>query len=324
MCPAVLLLYPCVCAFTRGNIYAMISSFCVVASFLLVTREVRYWLIAVFLLCLAIGLRPNNIVFLPFLCILCKKLYESAVPPLNRLILFSLACLAATGLASILLAEALYPNYSIGLFMEAYSFYSHAIEYGWPAADYSSSLFQPIKFFIMGLGRLIPPLTIDFFLPISRLLVILLGLLVCALSCRYLLRRKANIPRSLFICSCGMIIATPLLADYHLSVLVAPVLMAAYLDSDASYGVFQEVIKPSQTLPFIDSVAIILLLVPKSFPLLPLHVTAQTFINPLIIIVYLLVIFTDSEHRLPAFVDVDVIWLQKTIRAMSPSDSFRK
>jgi hypothetical protein len=143
--PAVLLLYPCVFAFTRGNIYAMLSSLSVVAAFLLICKRSGYMLLGTILMCVAIGLRPNNLVFLPILCILYRRLYKDVSPALYVLLFRSFLILIGSVLASTLAAGILYPNFSIPLFLKAYSFYQSMYEYGGAGIDYSSSLFQPVK-----------------------------------------------------------------------------------------------------------------------------------------------------------------------------------
>jgi len=299
--PAVLLLYPCVFAFTRGNIYAMLSSLSVVAAFLLICRRPSYMLLGTMLMCIAIGLRPNNLVFLPILCILYRRLYKDISPALYVLLFRSFLILIGSVLASTLIAGILYPNFSIPLFLRAYSFYQSMYEYGGAGIDYSSSLFQPVIVLTLFLGRISAPFNHPSLLPILKSAIYVLGISICVYSWRYMMGRNSNIPRGLLICSIGMIIFTPVFADYHLTILLLPILVAAFWDQHA--GPSDEVLLERASLPFVDSLAVIILLIPKSFPLLPLKITAQTFINPSIMLAYItwmfLAQFTKSSLRLP-------------------------
>jgi hypothetical protein len=283
--PAVLLLCPCVFAFTRGNIYAMLSSLSVVAAFLLICKRPGYMLLGTILMCVAIGLRPNNLVFLPILCILYRRLYKDVSPVLSVLLFRSFLILVGSVLVSTLAAGILYPSFSIPLFLKAYSFYQSMYEYGGAGADYSSSLFQPVKVVALFLGRISALFSHPSLLPILKSAIYVLGISICAYSWRYLMRRNSNIPRALLICSIGMIIFTPVFADYHLTILLLPILVAAFWEQDA--GSLDEVLLERASLPFVDSFAVIILLIPKSFPLLPLKITAQTFINPTVMLVYI-------------------------------------
>lgn len=95
--------------------------------------------------------------------------------------------------------------------------------------------------------------------------------------------------RALLICSLGMITLTPVFADYHLTILLLPLLVAAYWEQHA--GPCGDVLLDRISLPFVDSLTVIILLIPKSFPLLPLNITAQTFINPFLILAYIIWVF---------------------------------
>lgn len=296
MGPAVLLLYPCVFAFTRGNLYAMLSSLFVISSFLLIARRSRYWFLAVLLMCLSIGLRPNSIVLLPFLCIFCKRIYGIAVPRIRFMISSALFCLASTGILSLAIANRVYPVYTLDLFTKGYSFYQKAYEYGKQGADYSSSLLQPLKLLVIGLNQTLPDSMNSTLLPVISRLCLVLGILVSIYSYRCLLRRGTNIARSLFVCIVGMILATPVFTDYHLTILIAPILLAACFERSDLNEVSRKMVGSEGSLPLIDSIALILLLTPKSFPLFPLGITAQTFFNPMIIAGYLVAILARQYH----------------------------
>jgi len=300
--PAILLLYPCVFAFTRGNIYAMLSSLSVVAAFLLVCKRPGYMLLGTILMCVAIGLRPNNLLFLPIHCILYRRLYRDISPALYVLLFRSVLILIGSVMVSNLAASILDPDFSIPLFLKGYSYYQSMYEYGGGAIDYSSSLFQPIKLITLFLVRISAPFISPSLLPILKFIILVLGISICVYAWRYMMHRNSNIPRALLVCSVGMIIFTPVFADYHLTILLLPILVAAFWEQDS--GPLDEVLLKKASLPFVDSLAVIILLIPKSFPLLPLQITAQTFINPTVMLVYIAWLFlqgfTKSSLRSPS------------------------
>lgn len=89
----------------------------------------------VILMCVAIGIRPNNVVFLPMLSIFFRRLYRDGSPPLYVLLVRSFLILIGSILASVYVASILYPDFSISLFLKAYSLYQSVYEYGEAGVD---------------------------------------------------------------------------------------------------------------------------------------------------------------------------------------------
>jgi hypothetical protein len=117
---------------------------------------------------------------------------------------------------------------------------------------------------------------------------------------------KGNISfcKSILVCSLGIILGTPVFADYHLLILLSPILVSLYYERDLSPSRDQESLKPvsarksffsdqnthhvyCEVLSKADGFMIVFLTVPKVLPIVGSLGSIQTFLNPLAICIYL-------------------------------------
>lgn len=288
---ACFMLYPSLYALTRGHVLAYITALCLGGSFLLALQpKPRPWLPAL-LLAVAINIRPNNIFYLPLLASQLSRAGKTSrlvatIAGATTLLLIS--CSAA--------AQRIYPAYSGSVFLQAYSFYSKAYEFGDAGKDYNSA---PLQAAVMSLKYLLSRLDLSYSIQTSSLVrvgLLVLGATLCLFSWRLFSKRWIGLPKSILLCTLGMIIAVPVFADYHLLAFLTPLLCSKFMEAQLEGGACDAgsiLTKPMSNLDYWLFIALIL---PKTFPLpIAPHITAQTFLNPLLVFVYL--VTAAWQHR---------------------------
>jgi hypothetical protein len=282
-----ILLYPVMFMVTRGHVYSFIAALSLTGSFLLAIRPKPNFFLVSVLISIAIGIRPINLVFVPLLCVIRKRVTPTASLP-GMLITTSFIA-AVSALASLAIAEIVYPEYNLRVFLDAYRYYEVTYEYAADGAAYGSSLLQAVIQILKGRETTLAATANIQMFAVARSIALALGLLVCLYSYRLGASRRSSVPHAILVCMAGMIIAAPIYVNYHLIALVVPILCAAVLEGEQQSILDRSVPSwPGQQLSVVDGITLILLLVPKPFPIATdTNVSAQTFINPAILFVFL-------------------------------------
>ena len=294
-----IILYPSIFTILRGYSIAYLVNLLVCCSFLIAVRPNSPPWLPVFILSLAIGIRPNYILFLPLVITVnfCLRPIHAKASQVARAGVVTILSL----FAAFLLATTLYKNYTINTFLNAYKFYSNAYEYDGTDNFWSSSLLQPLLI----LNKILAKITgIQIILPYQLKLICLgLSLVICLWSCIQLYKRKISFSKAILACCLGIILGTPVFADYHLLILLAPVFVSIYCERNVYYDLKEsnDTIIASQSeelglktprlyyqiLSKTDGFIIIFLIVPKVLPIAVNLGSMQTFLNPLAICIYL-------------------------------------
>jgi len=288
-----MLVFPSLLLLTRGNVSSLYSSLAVCSAFLLALQPFRASVLPIILLSLATGLRPNNIVYLPLLSIVSAQARPRA-GRLRLLILYG-AVMAASLALFFSVLHWMYPSFTLDRFIASYK---------WIAQNYDTSsgnvLFvsSPLQIANAFLVKVLGPIRAQWILPFVRVGLLLSGLGICLCSFLLRLRERLSIPASILLCTAGMIIASPWFVDYHLLILITPLLCSAAIEQGSPVSVKASAETGKGGLSSVDSVLIVAMLIPKPFSFSSLP-NSGALINPLILASYSL--FVIWRHRTRIF-----------------------
>lgn len=253
---SVLLCYPTLFAITRGNIFAFITSLAIIGYLILIYKDENIF-IALFLLAIAINIRPNAIIF-----ILVFLLGKSRSKIGHVLVFFVIA--GGIFFNSLYLSNYLYPDYTLTAFFAGLKIYHAMYVFGNGGLAYGSSLFGPLKVVFGATSAT----------EISALFLTIL-LLVPAVWLR-IVNKLSNSSFIFIICSC-YVLGASVFADYHLVVFLAP-LIVCYLEGKEKPAIdLQLSAKAEYALIYLGSV---FMLTPKNY-IFYRSISAQVVLNPI-------------------------------------------
>ena len=277
----VLLLYPSMFAFTRGNLPSYFSALAITSAFVMILKPKYSLILSALFLGFAVGFRPNNILFLPLLSVIGgqarsandeKKAFIVNVIIVALLLIFYFSFL-----------RVIYPAFALSRFVDSYRWISQNYDVRLDNVRFVSS---PLQIAIYAVNRFFGGDAAVALSSFVRAMLIACGIGICLIGYWFCGRRVMGIPSSVLLCSVGMIIATPWFADYHLLVILVPLLCANYLEARDASGRLVWVRSGAAMLRPIDYTAILLLLVPKPFALSAVLPNAGALINPIILFTY--------------------------------------
>lgn len=264
---AFLLSYPFLFAVTRGNVYSIIAGIAVI-NFLILSYKYdsEKSILKLFLLALAINIRPNLIIFIFALLINDGKkiINKSLIFDTGIFLLFSAVIFAI----SLFLANILYTDYSLSNFLAGLKIYHSIYVVGDGGLAFGSSLFGALK----------AAFNFNPYLEVASALFCLA--LFLSFTFLYLKRRLDKI---LYVFTlCGVyILGSPVVADYHLLVFFAP-LVLIHLENKLNND-----LSTKRKIIFFTS---ILMLIPKNIFFID-GMSLQVIFNPLILLISLFAIY---------------------------------
>jgi len=253
---SVLICYPTLFIITRGNIFAGITSLALIGYLVFVSQNKNKYF-ALFMLAIAVNIRPNAIIF-----ILALLLGKSRPKISSVLVFFAMA--GCIFFSSLYLSNFLYPDYTLTNFLAGLKIYHASHVFGNGGLAYGSSLFGPLKV-VFGATS-----TTEIF---AMLIAILL--LVPAVWLR-IGNKISNSSFIFIICSC-YVLGSSVFADYHLGIFLAPLILH-YLDGKE---------KPTMNLQLSDKAEYALIYLGSVFMLIPKNyifyrgISAQVVLNPI-------------------------------------------
>lgn len=240
--------YPFLTVAVRGNIYAGLCALLIAHATMLTIRGGSPRLVAL-LVALAVGIRPNAIIFCVPLLMLCGQ-------PRQLFASLAVAGPAVSGLA-LFAAHALYPNYTLAAFRAGVAIYhqTYVIEH-W-GIPFGSSTFGAL---VLLIGDR-PGLEVAAAMPAA----------VIALAAIWLHWRGRVSPSAfLFLIAAAYALGSTIFADYHLLIFLLPLLLAT--TSEVRTATDRVV-----------TIASVLVLAPKNY-LYEAGVSIQPVLNPLILL----------------------------------------
>lgn len=273
---AFILSYPLIFAVTRGNVICMIVGITVI-NFLIFSYKYDKprRILMLFLLALAVNLRPNSIIFIFALLINDGKkvIKKSLIFDVGIFLIFSLGIF----FISLFLASILYSDYSLPNFLAGLKIYHSLYIVGNGGLAFGSSLFGALKIIFKS-----PP-----YLEIITTLICL-----CFFTFFTSLYLKRIITKITYIyILCGIYtLGSPVFADYHLIVFFAP-LVLIYLTKKNK---LDPNLSKTYKLIFFAS---ILMLVPKNIFFVHAY-SLQIIFNPLILLFSLFAIYFLNTFKL--------------------------
>lgn len=242
--------YPMLLMIDRGNVYAGLTALLIIHAILIARREGSSR-DAALCLAIAVNIRPNAIIFLVPLVMLMRE------RRLSMLMTFGTAA-AALGGCALLIANTLYPDYTMASFRAGLAIYYRLYVVGNDGLAFGSSLFGAIKFLI-GYHP-----SYD-----SVAMLIASAILVGAILC--FRRGGLSIASMVFLICAAYTLGSAVIADYHLLVFLVMPMLAANLNK----------IETADQIALLSSC---LILAPKSY-IFNDGVSWQVVANPLILLV---------------------------------------
>lgn len=242
--------YPMLLMLVRGNVYAGLTGLLIVHAMLIASTRGSGRAAAI-LLAIALGMRPNAVVFVVPLIALCRDRWPT-------LLVLAVATPAISG-AALFLAHLIYPTYTLATFAQGvrnyyliYVIQEHGVPFG-------SSLYGALTI-------LFPHGGLTGVAPIPAGVVGLSAMLL------YGLRRIRVVPFVFLICA-AYCLGSTIIADYHLFVFMVPVMLAARTAEARG-------LEPGERIALIASC---LMLAPKNY-LFEGDVSIQPLLNPLLLL----------------------------------------
>lgn len=250
--------YPAMFLVTRGNWYAGVSGIALIHALLLASRGKP--VPAALLLALACNLRPNAILFA--VPLFAFNWGTAWMPRLRLAALLGTAGLALLGL-SYLLAHSLYPDYTITTFRAGVARYYAGYVVDIYGLAYGSSLFGGLKL-LFGYARWEE----------AAGLAACAAVMIAALTC-WMLRRIGR-AELVFLVAAAYCVGSTVIADYHLLVFLAPLILWAREAGDEPAGAGLLAMPPMV-------LGCIAMLAPKNY-LFADGISAQVLLNPLLLL----------------------------------------
>lgn len=253
---SVLLCYPTLLAITRGNIFAGITSLALTGYLILMSKDENKFL-ALFLLAIAVNIRPNAIIFILAL------LFGKSKSKIGHVSIFFVIA-GGVFFNSLYLSNYIYPDYTLTNFLSGLKSYHAMYVFSNGGLAYGSSLYGPLKVVFGATSAT----------EISAMILTIL-LLAPAVWLRWG-NKISNSSFIFIICSC-YVLGSSVFADYHLGVFFAP-LMLYYLGGKE---------KPTMNLQLSDRAEYAMIYFGSVFMLVPKNyvfyrgMSAQVVLNPM-------------------------------------------
>ncbi len=281
-----LLGYPSLVIFARGNFYAGFTSLLIVHFMISLFGYRNAGIAAPLALAVAVNMRPNSLVFV--LAFPVALGIRRSIKPCVRFFAMALglAC------ASYISAHWLYPDYTISTFQQGLRRYNQIYMMGAPAGQANSSLFGLVRNLnAAGLWMSNRP-TVTHVPDMSRTLTVfgVLAIIIVLVAFCGLWRSSVRGLIAPFVLTSLYCLLTPVFADYHLLVFLAPLLLLCFHVKNWA-GHYRAV----STI----ALASVLILSPKNY--IFIHgCSLQTILNPLILCLSLLYLATLPGRHLSA------------------------
>jgi hypothetical protein len=266
---AFILSYPFIFAVTRGNVYSIISGITVI-SFLILSYKYdkSRGIFMLFLLAIAINIKPNLIIFIFALLVNdgTKIIKKNLIFDIGIFLMFSAGIFAT----SLIFANILYPDYSLSNFLTGLKIYHSLYVIGNGGLAFGSSLFGALKFIFKSSPHL-------------EIITTLICFCFFTFFTKLYLDRIITKVTYIYILCVIYTLGSPVFGDYHLIVFFAPLVLAFI----ATRNKLDANLPPTYKLVFISS---ILMLVPKNIFFMN-GISLQIIFNPLILLSSLFVIY---------------------------------
>ncbi len=267
---SILISYPVLFFATRGNFHAGITGLALLGYlFLLAENKNKY--LALFLLAIAVNIRPNAIIL-----IFAYLAGKSESKPKDCIVFALMA--GSIFITSYITSHSLYPDYSFDNFISGLKIYHAIYVEANGGLAYGSSLLGLFKV-LFGYSH--------FF----EYLIFIFGLLMTIVSSILFAKAKLIAPAYVFILCSLYVLCSSVFADYHLIVFFGP-LFWLYLSRDLLRGSDLKYKNTQFNIVFFSS---ILILSPKNYIFIN-GVSLQVILNPLILLTAL--IFLIFRYRL--------------------------
>ena len=253
-----LISYPTLFFITRGNIFAGITALSLIVYLVLLHRKEHFYF-AIFLLAVAVNLRPNAVIFIFALLIVNDR---SKITGFIWFLCFS----ALLFFISLYISNVLYPEYTFRHFLDGLSIYYSIYVIGSGGLSYGSSLFGAFKM-LFGYARYIEPI------------ISFSGISVVLYASYKLLKSYLSPTTYIFILCAIYVLCSSVFADYHLMVLFAPIILLYLDNSKAPYQASEFLAKRTFEIIFFSC---IFQLIPKNYFFLN-DVSFQVILNPMVL-----------------------------------------
>lgn len=266
--------FPALCVFSRGNYHAGFASVLIAVFLVSCYGQRAVSRPALLALALAINFRPVAGIFLLAIPLLLGP--QRAVRPL----LFALTMVGTIFGASLAIENAIYPTYNVHSFLQGLVIYKNLYIIGPMGDGGNASLWALIKNSVTMLD------TTAFYHDELYRIFVALSMFAVVLACSALRGGASESITAPFALVALYILLSPICAEYHLLVCVAPLLVSS-LNPNAD---------PRRAK--IVFVAIVVLLIPKNY-IFVAGLSLQTLLNPLALLVALLLLhlLAESDSR---------------------------
>ncbi|MCX6973189.1 MAG: hypothetical protein NTZ94_02620 [Verrucomicrobia bacterium] len=271
----IVLSYPSLFAFQRGNLPSYVASMLIISSILLVKTDCSRWPWATMGMALAVAVRPNYILIAGFIPLVIMQ--EASWAMRMRVIFLTLIAVIAVYGSLMLAASWLVPGYNYVTFYRSYLFYVKEYEFGLAGIDYCSSPFRLVSLAFSDFSHQESQIMLQSFLKSA---FIGLGAAISGWGLWLGAIQRVRPSKSLLIFLLGNVVLTPVFADYHLLVFFCPVILSFLEKQVNSLAAFNE---PGFT--GLELVFTGLFLSPKSLPIVSISgtpVTIQLLLNPVL------------------------------------------
>ena len=277
---AVVLSYPSLFAFQRGNLPSYVASMLIISSILLAKTNCSRWPWASIGIALAVAIRPNYVLIAGFIPLVSMQ--DASRSRRIRIIFLALIAVIAIYGLLMLAASWLVPGYNYATFYRAYSYYVKHYEFGLDGINYCSSPFRLVSLAFSDFSSQGSQIMLQSFL---KSVFIALGTGISGWSLWLGATQRVRPSKSLLIFLLGNVISTPVFADYHLLVFFGPIILSLL---EKQVNLLTAFNGPGYT--GLELVFTGLLLSPKSLPIVNIAgspAPIQLLLNPILIFLYL-------------------------------------
>jgi hypothetical protein len=205
--------YPFLFLIQRGNVFSFIATISLVFSYIFIKKEKTST--AAFLVALAINIRPNLIIFSPFIFWISNKNV--------RFVAFLWVYLASLFFVSLFVCSGLYPDYTLPNFSKALMLYKEIYVVGNSGLGFNTSIFGLLKVVVLAANRII---AFDV-RSVLEVLILLTGLMTIGLffQVNYMYyKKKFNEVQLCYLLVVISMLGTTVIADYHLLFFILPIM----------------------------------------------------------------------------------------------------
>jgi hypothetical protein len=206
--------YPFLFLVQRGNVFSFIATISLVFSYIFIKKNKIST--AAFLVALAINIRPNLIIFSPFIFWISNRHI--------KFIIFLFLYLGSQFFLSLLICSGLYPDYTLTNFAKALTLYKELYVIGNWGVGFNTSIFGLLKVVALALNSIIK---IDI-RGVLEVLILLTGLMTIGLffQLNYMYhKKKFNEIEFCYLLTATLMLGTTVIADYHLLIFIIPIMV---------------------------------------------------------------------------------------------------